>query len=99
MEATRPMDSTIELPVIELRRYTVRAPERAASAASFDAWFPEAFQQLGALVFGQFLERDEPSTFTWLRGFADMDARKRVNEQFYGGPLWHERGPTMNARL
>lgn len=85
--------------VIELRRYTVREEARDHFALYFESYFPEAFEQLGALILGQFLERRNPTGFTWIRGFHDMDARAAVNEAFYGGPLWKEHSSRMNDRL
>jgi hypothetical protein len=85
--------------VYELRRYTVADGERQAFARYFEAFFPEAFQQLGALACGQFFERARPAAFTWLRAFADMDARARINAAFYYGPLWKEHRDTLNRRL
>src|ERR1700761_492193 len=61
--------------VVELRRYTIKPGKRAEFASYFEAYFPEAFQQLGALALGQGLERDHENGFTWLRGFQTMDAR------------------------
>ena len=87
-------------PAIELRRYvTTDGAARDEFATYFDAYFPEAFQQLGAIVFGQFLERGNVDGFAWLRGFEDVDARATVNAAFYDGPLWKERAKTMNERL
>jgi hypothetical protein len=86
-------------PVIELRRYAVRDGEAHHFARCFESFFPEAFQQLGAMVLGHFVERARVPTFTWLRGFPDMDARAAVNEAFYDGPLWKEHAVTMNERL
>lgn len=86
-------------PVIELRRYTIKPGEREHFARCFENYFPEAFQQLGALVFGQFLERGDASMFTWLRGFHDMDARATVCASMYYGPLWKEHRQAMNDRL
>lgn len=94
VESSRP-----EFDVIEFRRYTIKPSEREAFATYFEAYFPEAFQQLGAIAFGQFLERDNDAMFTWLRGFSDMDARKDVNTAFYYGPLWKEHRTTMNDLL
>ena len=88
-----------EFPVIELRRYTIKEGEREDFARYFDAYSPEAFQQMGAIMFGQFLERGNASTFTWLRGFHDTDARASVNAAFYYGPVWKEHKATMNDRL
>lgn len=85
--------------VVELRRYTTAPGQRARFAAYFDAYFPEAFEQLGAMVFGQFLERGHPDHFTWLRGYKDMSARPIVDAQFYYGPVWHERRAKVNAIL
>ncbi len=44
---------------IELRRYKVREGQREAFARYFESFFPEAFQQIGAIAFGQFFERDK----------------------------------------
>jgi hypothetical protein len=88
-----------DFPVIELRRYTIKDGEREHFATYFDAYSPEAFQQIGAIMFGQFLERGNASTFTWLRGFRDTDARAAINAAFYYGPVWKEPKTTMNDRL
>jgi hypothetical protein len=85
--------------VIEFRRYTIRDGEREHFARYFESYFPEAFQQLGAIAFGQFFERKNHSAFTWIRGFKNTDDRATVNAAFYYGPLWKEHASTMNDRL
>lgn len=93
------MDTTMykqNFEVIELRRYAIRDGERKNFARYFESWFPEAFQQLDAIAFGQFTERENDTWFTWVRGFRDMDARARVNAAFYYGPLWKEHKAVMN---
>ncbi|MGZ3181023.1 MAG: NIPSNAP family protein [Telluria sp.] len=85
--------------VIELRRYTIQPGRRADFARYFETYFPEAFQQLGAIAFGQFFERARPNCFAWLRGFRDMDARLAVNRQFYHGPVWAEHKPAVNSLI
>jgi NIPSNAP protein len=85
--------------VYELRRYTVTEGERGNFAAYFETFFPEAFQQLGALFLGQFFERATANRFTWLRGFRDLDQRAVVNAAFYYGPLWKEHRTSLNERL
>jgi hypothetical protein len=85
--------------VIEFRRYTIKPGEREHFATYFESFFPEAFEQLGAIAFGQFFERDNPNMFTWLRGFKNMDARAIVNSAFYYGPLWKEHSSTMNSLM
>jgi hypothetical protein len=88
-----------DFPVVELRRYTVAQGQRARFTAWFDTYFPEAFEQLGAMVFGQFLERGDPDHFLWLRGYHDINARPIVNSAFYYGPLWKEHRTKVNAIL
>ena len=85
--------------VIEFRRYTIRDGEREHFAQYFENYFPEAFQQLGAIAVGQFLERGESSRFTWLRAFHTMDDRAKVNALFYYGPLWKEHSATLNSLM
>jgi NIPSNAP len=85
--------------VIEFRRYTIRDGEHEHFAQYFESYFPEAFQQLGAIAIGQFLERGKNSRFTWLRGFHNMDDRAKVNALFYYGPLWKEHSATLNSLM
>jgi hypothetical protein len=85
--------------VVEFRRYVTADGELAHFVRYFDAYFPEAFEQLGAMVFGQFTERGHPNRFTWLRGFHDIHARPIVNAAFYYGPLWREHRIKVNAIL
>lgn len=85
--------------VIEFRRYQIKDGGRTNFSAYFDSYFPEAFQQLGAIAFGQFYERKNRHAFTWLRGFKNMDARAIVNSAFYYGPLWKEHRTTLNELM
>ncbi len=82
--------------VIEFRRYLIKDGEREHFAHYFDAYFPEAFQQLGAIAFGAFLERGNPSHFAWIRGFHALEDRAIVNAAFYYGPVWKEHKATLN---
>jgi hypothetical protein len=85
--------------VFEFRRYTIKPGQRDNFARYFDTLFPEAFQQLGALAIGQFLERDHPDGFTWIRGFKTIEDRAIVNSAFYFGPVWKEHKTTLNGIL
>lgn len=85
-----------EFEAIEFRRYTVKADERKHFAQYFDAYFPEAFQQLGAIAAGSFFERKNPTGFTWIRGFHTIDDRSMVNAAFYYGSVWNEHRDTLN---
>lgn len=97
--APESIDHLGDFQVVELRRYTTSYGGRARFASYFDTYFPEAFEQLGAMVFGQFLPRGQPDRFVWLRGFRDMPARPVVNARFYYGPLWREHRLKVNALL
>jgi hypothetical protein len=88
-----------DYPVVEFRRYTIKPGQRDNFALYFDTLFPEAFQQLGALAIGQFLERDHSNGFTWLRGFKTIEDRAIVNSAFYYGPVWKEHKATLNGIL
>jgi hypothetical protein len=100
--AHAPMDTVAHLSsyqAIEFRRYVTKDGERAHFISYFDTYFPEAFEQLGAMVFGQFADRGNPNHFTWVRGFHDISARPVVNAAFYYGPLWREHRIKVNAIL
>ena len=88
-----------DFPVIEFRRYTIKAGEREHFAQYFETYFPEAIQQAGAIAVGEFFERADPSRFTWIRGFHDVDGRAAANGALYNGPLWKEHKDTMNGLM
>jgi hypothetical protein len=82
--------------VVELRRYLIKEDAREHFARYFETYFPEAFQQIGAIAFGQFLERKDPARFTWMRGFRSLEDRAKLNAAFYDGPVWKEHAARMN---
>jgi hypothetical protein len=85
--------------VVEFRRYTIKEGKREDFIKYFEAYFPEAFEQLGALALGQFRERGNASRFVWLRGFHSRFDRPIVNSAFYFGPLWREHSLKMNSLM
>jgi hypothetical protein len=88
-----------EFQVIEFRRYTITPGGQQDFATYFQSYFPEAFEQLGAIALGQFTERGNPASFTWLRGFKNLEGRAIANSAFYYGPLWKEHKATLNALI
>ena len=82
--------------VFEFRRYSIKPGERQHFAKYFDTLFPEAFQQLGAVAAGSFLERGNETGFTWIRGFHTIDVRAVVHAAFYYGSVWNEHRDTLN---
>jgi hypothetical protein len=82
--------------VFEFRRYTIKEGEREHFAQYFESYFPEAFQQLGAIAAGSFFEQADPSGFTWIRGFHTIEDRAIANAAFYYGAVWKEHKKTLN---
>ncbi|MGH2474717.1 MAG: NIPSNAP family protein, partial [Candidatus Limnocylindrales bacterium] len=74
-------------PVVELRQYTLHAGQRDVLVELFDREFVESQEAVGMELIGQFRDLDRPDRFVWLRGFPDMERRRRALEAFYGGPV------------
>lgn len=85
--------------VVELRQYTLHPGQRDVLIDVFDREFVETQEAVGMKVMGQFRDLDDPDRFVWLRGFADMQARRRGLQSFYGGPAWATHGPAANATM
>lgn len=86
-------------PVVELRQYTLYPGRRDALIDLFDREFVEGQEATGIVVIGQFRDMDNPDRFVWLRGFADMPARARALQDFYGGPVWKAHREAANATM
>lgn len=100
MRAERaPVAVGVDLPVVELRRYTLHPGARDTLIELFDREFVEAQEAVGITVLGQFRDLDDPDAFGWLRGFADMDARAAGLAAFYGGPVWRRHSRAANATM
>ncbi len=95
------MDDTVQLghfDVIELRRYPIAPGKRPLFAKYYETWIPEAFEQLGILVFGEFFERGQYN-WTWIRGFHTVQDHAIANSEFYYGPVWREHAALLNSLL
>jgi hypothetical protein len=86
-------------PIVELRRYALRPGARETLISLFDGELVETQEAVGMQVLGQFRDLDDPNSFVWLRGFSDMQARKRALESFYGGPVWKQHSRAANATM
>lgn len=96
------MPSTPSLPdcsIVELRQYTLHPGQRDVLIELFDREFLETQEREGMRVIGQFCDLDQPDLFVWLRGFADMQARRQALESFYGGPVWAAQRDAANATM
>ena len=89
----------MDIGVVELRQYTLHPGTRDGLIELFDRELVETQEECGMTVIGQFRDLDRPDRFVWFRGFADMDARRRALEAFYGGPVWAEHGPAANVTM
>jgi hypothetical protein len=94
-ETIQPLDDLRGYQIVEFRRYSIKAGDRARFSTYFDAFFPDAFQQQSVMIFGSFLDRRDPNGFIWIRGFLNNFHRGRASADFYYGPLWKERRPLM----
>ena len=71
------------LPVVELRQYTLHAGRRDELIELFESCLVEPQEDAGMHLLGQFHDLDDPDRFVWLRGFADMTARRDALTAFY----------------
>lgn len=90
---------TTPLNVLELRQYTLHPGRRDELIELFDRAFVETQEAVGMAVLGQFRDLDDADRFAWLRGFADMSARLRGLQAFYGGPVWAAHRHAANATM
>src|SRR5258706_10060967 len=74
--------------VVELRQYTLKPGQRDVLIDLFDRHFVESQESAGMTVIGQFRDRRRADRFVWLRGFPDMETRRKALEAFYDGPIW-----------
>jgi NIPSNAP len=86
-------------PVVELRQYTLRPGRREVLIELFDRALAEPQEAVGMEIIGQFRDLDRDDRFVWLRGFPDMERRRRSLEAFYGGPVWRTHSHTANATM
>ena len=85
--------------VVELRQYTLHPGRRGALIDLFEREFVESQEAVGMTLIGQFRDLDDPDRFVWLRGFPDMEARRRSLEAFYFGPVWQAHREAANATM
>ena len=86
-------------PVVELRQYDLVPGTRDTLIGVFDSHLVEGQELQEMVIIGQFRDLDNPDSFVWLRGFADMEARKRALAGFYSGPVWGANSDAANATM
>jgi len=85
--------------IVELRQYTLHPGRRDALIDLFEREFVESQAAEGITLIGLFRDLDDPDRFVWLRGFADMEQRRRALTAFYGGPVWAAHRAAANATM
>lgn len=66
----------------------------------FDREFVETQEAVGIKVLGQFRDTDRPDRFVWLRGFLDMEQRRRALTAFYvDGEAWKTHRDAARATM
>ena len=85
--------------VVELRQYTLRPGRRDELVELFEREFIAPQRAEGIALVGPFRDLDAPDRFVWWRGFADMAARARGLQAFYGGPVWQAHRDAANAAM
>lgn len=86
-------------PVVELRQYVMKPGRRDDLITLFEEHFIEGQEKCGMRIIGQFRNRNDPDRFVWMRGFADMEARRKALEGFYDGPVWKEHRTAANDMM
>lgn len=86
-------------PVVELRQYTLKPGRRDELISLFERRFVGAQEAEGIRLHGEFRVPAEPDRFVWLRGFRDMEQRRRSLEAFYGGPVWQAERDAANGTM
>jgi NIPSNAP len=85
--------------VVELRQYTLKPGQRDTLIDLFERHFIESQEAAGMTLVGQLRDRRRDDRFVWLRGFANMEARHKALESFYGGPVWAAHRNEANATM
>ena len=94
-----PTGSALLSPIVELRQYDLVPGTRDTLIDIFDRQLIEGQEAEGMAIIGQFRDLDNPDSFVWLRGFADMETRRKALDGFYSGPVWLANRDAANATM
>ena len=85
--------------VVELRRYALHPGGRDFLIPLFEREFIESQESCGMVPIGHYRDLDDPNSFVWFRGFADMETRRGALEAFYTSPAWMDHRDAANATM
>ena len=86
-------------PILELRQYATYPGKRDVLIALFEKFFIEKHEELGAELVGLFRELNHPDLYVWLRGFPDMETRRKMLEGFYSSQIWMAHREEANSTM
>ena len=86
-------------PIVELRQYTLYPGMRDELITLFEQRFIESQEEVGISIVGQFRDINDANRYVWIRGFDDMEARRKALGDFYFGPVWQAHRTQANATL
>jgi hypothetical protein len=99
MNRQSPATSLAASRVVELRRYSLRPGAFEDLLRLFEERLVAGQEEVGMRIGGIFADEDEPDSFVWWRGFADMKNRRQALEAFYNGPVWREYRDRANSTM
>ncbi len=85
--------------IVEIRQYTLVPGRRDALIELFDRTLVDGQTTDGMTVIGQFRTPDDPNRFFWVRGFRNMETRRKALAAFYGGELWKQHSAAANGTM
>jgi len=77
--------------IVEIRHYTLKPGLREAFIEYFEKENRPALRHAGMLVFGPLRDLENPDKVHWMRAFPSLEARERIKDGFYDGPVWNKR--------
>jgi hypothetical protein len=99
MDSQSPAKSLAASRVVELRRYSLRRGAFEDLLRLFEERLVAGQEEAGMRIGGIFADEDEPDSFIWWRGFADMKNRRQALEAFYNGPVWRQYRDRANSTM
>jgi hypothetical protein len=85
--------------IVELRQYTLHPGRRDELIDLFEREFIESQEAAGITLIGLFRDARRPERFVWLRGFAEMESRRKALARFYDGAVWRQHRDAANATM
>jgi hypothetical protein len=74
--------------IVEVRSYRIKPNKRAEFINLFETKAIPAQRSYGMKIVGPLIDVENPNKFVFLRSFPSLEARDRMREDFYEGPLW-----------